>query len=958
MTNSKAEIKRSIVKDMYLSLQEHLRIPLFANAYALIANQVMTAGLGFVYWIAAARLYPVEMVGKNSAILSTILFLSMLAELTFKAGAIRFIPRAGKNIRKLLLAAMGINLTAAFLIGLVIITIGKNFSLTAELMENIDFWPGWLVLSGMVWCLFYVQDGILTGFRQAKWVAVKNTLHSIVKLILLFALYRVVSDYGIVVSWFAPAIVFVLSIYALIFWRLIPRTSFGDDREIKPITRQEVVRSISGDYVGSLLLETCVRVLPLLVLQRLGDRATAFYYQAWTVATPIYLVASSMTQSFAVEASADMRELLHTSRRILRQMLLLIVPVAMVVFLGAHWIMHVFGPSYAIESTGLLRWLMLATLPLIINYWFLNYSRVTGSGKAIVLIQGLTSIVALTASTLWIRTGGITSVGIAWFAAQTVIAIPVLIINAPLLFKRQEQDIFGEHAKRNRTLRRVDWRFLLSLDRREKVVCLSRNADLRESLESCFSNVDEKPSLDSIPSHDLAVAINPSKEALRSIATTLQPGGLVYMEWSAWRMGGKKGILRRMRAAGLSAIKLYMPIPSPVYSRAWIPLDASDAPRNYIAGWLFPNDGVVHRISRWAVKVLLRFVIQTGLAPSISAIASKRTMRFQDTFSRIQLEWSSRHPEISPDRLSFLVQSPGTSSVNKIIFLVFLDSDPEPKWVVKIPRCPDGIPSLQNERNLLNELYHVAETQAAPIVVPEPVFQFDLDQVQAFGQTAMTGIPLQQILQPGNLREIAIQLTNWQIALAHLTRNWNHDTTSEPFVEKLFADINTELNSHAELADIIAQTRHILSSLNGIPFACVHNDFTIWNMKQKVGRLAIFDWADAYRSGPPLLDLVYGLASAVFVLEKAWDSPDRACRIYRELLDPSTFHGAIFDDCIKLYIEQIGLKSEQVAPLRLLTWVLNVSFDLQIRRFEMGSIPRPYDSMYFSLWKTELGMQQ
>lgn len=958
MTNSKAEVKRSITKEAYHSLREHLRIPLFANAYALIANQVMTAGLGFIYWIAAARLYPVEVVGKNSAILSTVLFIAMLAELTFKAGAIRFIPRAGKNIRKLLLAAMGINLTIALLIGIFIVTVGKHFSLTEELMESVDFWPGWLVMAGMIWCLFYVQDGILTGFRQAKWVAVKNALHSIFKLILLFALYRVVSDYGILISWFAPVIVFILLIYVLIFWRLIPHTSFGDGVETKPITMREAARSISGDYIGSMLLETCIRMLPLIVLQQLGDRATAFYYQAWIVANPIYMVASGMTQSFAVEASANMRELPYISRRILRQMLLLIMPVTLVVFLGAHLIMSVFGPSYATESTGLLRWLMLATVPLIINYWFLNYSRVTGSGKSIILVQGITSVVALTASTLWIPKGGITSIGIAWFLAQSVIAIPVLIKSAPILFKREKQDTFGEHAKQNLTLRRVDWRFLLSLKRWEKAVCFSTDENLREALSSIFASVDEKTLPDIIPDHDLAVAVNPTKNILHAAANALRSGGQVYTEWSAWRMGGKNGILRRMHKAGFSTVKMYIPFPSQAYPRVWIPLDASEAPRSYIARWLFPNDGLVHRMGRWAVKVLLRFVLQKGLSPSISAVGTKGTLSSQDTFSRIQFEWSSRHPETPPCRLSFLVQTPGASSVNKIVFLVFVETEPEPMWAVKIPRLPDGVQSLQDECDLLNELYRTAKAQASPIVLPEPVFQFDLDQVKAFGQTAMKGIPLQQILQSGNLREISLQLTRWQIALAQLSRDWHHEISSEQFVEKLFASIKAQLGTHTEIADTIVQTGRILSSLNGIPLTCVHNDFTIWNVKQKDEGLAVFDWTDAFRSGPPMLDLVYGLASTVLLLEKAWDVPDRARHIYLNLLVPSTPTGAIFNECIKLYADRFQLKTEHIAPLRLLTWVLNVSFDLQLRRFERENIPRPYDSMYFSLWKAELEAQQ
>jgi O-antigen/teichoic acid export membrane protein len=958
MTNTTEGLRQINIRKAYQSLREHLRVPLYANAYALIVNQVLTAGLGVVYWIVAARLYPTDVVGENSAVLSTILFLAMLSELTFKAGATRFIPRAGRNVRKMLTGALLINLAAAFVVGLFVVTVGKRFSLTAGLMESIDFWPGWLVLGGMLWCVFYVLDGILTGFRQAKWVAVKNTTHSIIKLILLFVFARMAFEYGIVLSWFSPVIFFVIIIYILVFWVLIPRTSFGEGAQVRPITRQEVVRSISGDYVGSLLVETCIRMMPLLVLQQLGSQSTAYYYQAWTVASPIYMVASSMIHSFEVESSANIGELPKISRRILRQMLLLIVPGVFVVFFGAYYIMMLFGSSYAAESTRLLQWLVLATLPLIINYWFLGYSRVTGNGKSIVAVQGVTSVVALTASALWISKAGITAIGVAWFTAQCLIAIPVLIKGAPILFKRQKQETASGQFKLNSTLRRVDWRFLFPLARREKAICLSSDHDLKEAVSSFMAGVDGDLSLSGPGAYDLAVAVNPSKEMLRTAAASLAKDGHVYVEWSAWRQGGKRGILRHMHAAGFASVKLYAPFPNPVYPRAWIPLDAPDAPVQHIAGWLFPGDGSFHRLGQWTVKALLRLALRTGLMPSVSAVAARDTLQITDTFSQIRQEWLNSSPEISPDRLSYLVQTPGTSAANKIVFLVFQDQEPHPKWVVKIPRLPSGIPSLESEWDLLNELRRASQTTQMTLIVPEPVFQFDCNGVSAFGQTAMTGIPLQQTLQSNDLREIALQLTRWQITLAQLSRGWTHGISSREWIENLFADIKFELGSHTELSEILERTHHVISRTGDLPLNCLHNDFTVWNARQVDDRLAVFDWTDAYRSGPPLLDLVYGLASMFFLHENAWDSPEKSCKVYDDLLDASTPKGAIFNMCIQLYADQVGLGYAQIAPLRLLTWVLNVSFDLQYRRQELGSVPHPYDSMYFSLWKTELEWQK
>jgi O-antigen/teichoic acid export membrane protein len=954
MTNTNEAAQSSLIKTLYQSLLDHIRIPLFANAYALIANQVLTAGLGVLYWIVTARLYSAEAVGENSAILSTVLFIAMLAELTFKAGATRFVPRAGKKTPVFLLAALGINLTAAFVIGLFIVTVGKNFSLTAELMENIDFWPGWLVLGGMVWCVFYVQDGILTGFRQAKWVAIKNTFHSVTKLLLLFVFYHFISNYGIVLSWFSPVIFIVAAIYILIFWRLIPRASFGDNSQSIPITKNEVIRSISGDYVGSLLVETCVRIMPLLVLQQLGSRSTAYYYQAWTVATPIYMVASSMMHSFVVEASANMNELPKISRKILKQMILLIVPAVLVVFLGARRIMSLFGSSYASESTRLLQWLVLATLPLIINYWFLSYARVTGNGKSIIVVQGVTSVVALTVSAIWISKGGITTIGIAWFAAQSVIAIPVMFKSASLLFKQLEQEPKAVPAKLNTTLRRVDWRFLFSQHRQENAICFSSNVELHNSLSLVFSHVDDYESVSLLPVYDLAVAINPGKKTLRTAANAIRADGVLYTMWNAWRLGGQKVILRRLHAMGFSDVKMYIPFPSPDSARVWIPLDAPDVTINYIASWLFPNKGWLQRLGIWSTKKTLHFALRTGLVPSLCAFGTKRTFQVPDTFSRFQCELTRSFPEITADRLSYLVQTPGNSSENKIVFLVFLDSEPNPKWVVKIPRLSKGTPSLVTEWDLLKELKKAVQANTETLIVPEPVFKLKLDERQAFCQTSVTGVPLQQIIRTRDMRAIALQLTQWQIVLAKISRGWSHEISSIQFIENLLVGIEFELGGHTELSETFAETRHLLLGLGDVPITCMHNDFTVWNIRQNDNQLGVFDWTDASRSGLPLLDLVYGLTSMFLLQDKAWESSDHACRVYMGLLDASTPKGAIFNESLQLYGADVGLRHGQIAFLRLLTWVLNVKFDLQFQRQEMGCVPRPYDSMYFRLWKTEL----
>jgi O-antigen/teichoic acid export membrane protein len=417
-------------------LLTHLRTPLYANAYALIVNQIASAGLGILYWLLAARLYAPEIVGQNSAIISFLMFWAAMSELGLKAAMTRFIPRMRAHIVRLIIYTYGANVVATALLGLILFMANSYFRFTTGLWGDAHSGTGWLILAAMMWCIFYVQDGVLMGMHQALWVLIENSLFNLAKIVLLIVAVGAFYDYGIVTSWFLPTPVLVLLVNGLIFWRFLPKHVTLPSAQAMPVTLRPMVTSTMGDYFGTLLAEACVRLLPLLVISLLGSRANAYFYQAWIVALPLQFIAWSMTSSFTVEASANINQIATFSRRTLRHMAILILPMALVIYLAAPFGLGLFGDSYAREGTLLLRWLVLATPSIIVNVWYLSYARVLGDAKAIILIQALLSALALGLSYWWLPTYGITSIGVAWLISQTSVAMLVVGKTAPMLLGR------------------------------------------------------------------------------------------------------------------------------------------------------------------------------------------------------------------------------------------------------------------------------------------------------------------------------------------------------------------------------------------------------------------------------------------------------------------------------------------------------------------------------------------
>jgi O-antigen/teichoic acid export membrane protein len=72
-------------------------VSLYRNAVYLMLNSGVFALTGFVFWIAAAKLYPAEAVGLSSAAISAIGLLAVLSTLGLDYGLIRFLPGSGEK---------------------------------------------------------------------------------------------------------------------------------------------------------------------------------------------------------------------------------------------------------------------------------------------------------------------------------------------------------------------------------------------------------------------------------------------------------------------------------------------------------------------------------------------------------------------------------------------------------------------------------------------------------------------------------------------------------------------------------------------------------------------------------------------------------------------------------------------------------------------------------------------
>ena len=186
-------------------VRSHLRTPLYRNGYALLVTAVTTSLLGIVFWAAAVRFYTAEVVGFSSAAISAMVLVTGLASFSLQGVLVRFLPAAGAKAGRLILLAYAIHASMALLLGTLFV---HTIALWAPNLGALsaDGAAGWgFVLGTMVWSMFNLQDGALTGLRHAVWVPVENILYAVGKMALLVLLASGMPHWGIFAAWVLPA---------------------------------------------------------------------------------------------------------------------------------------------------------------------------------------------------------------------------------------------------------------------------------------------------------------------------------------------------------------------------------------------------------------------------------------------------------------------------------------------------------------------------------------------------------------------------------------------------------------------------------------------------------------------------------------------------------------------------------------------------------------------------------
>ncbi len=396
------------------------------SGHALIAGASLTQIIGLVYWIIAARIYPVAVVGRNMAALSITLFLSGAAELNMMSTLVRFLPTSGTRSVRLILGAYATSTSIAAVIGVAFLFLIPRVEPQLGFLRSGPYVALWFVFSVVTGTIFVLEDSALTGVRAAPFVPLENTFSSVVKLVLMIALVRRLTSAGIYVSSTVAVAVAIIPTNAYLFGRAVPRHLRRHSVTAPPPRLREIGSFLMPDSAAALFLLGSTALLPLLIIDRLGARAAGHYLLAWIAGYALFLVSVSMGASLVAETAADQSLLRQRCLRSMTHLARLLVPVVVVVVAAAPYLLLAFGRGYAQADVTPLRLLALAALPALVTNTAISVTRSRRRMRMVVGIQVCVCTLVWVLSAVLIGRLGITGVAAAWLIAQTATAVTLM----------------------------------------------------------------------------------------------------------------------------------------------------------------------------------------------------------------------------------------------------------------------------------------------------------------------------------------------------------------------------------------------------------------------------------------------------------------------------------------------------------------------------------------------------
>ena len=415
---------------------DYRTLPMRVNAMALMLNVILSAALGYPFWLLAARVFDADAVGIGAGATSAMRLSAQFALLGLNATVITMLPSLRRHTEDLMRSFFTMVLVAALAVNSIFLLVGSFLLVDlAELAQNPGYAVGFVILS-LLWTFSVAIDAVLLAIKRADRILVRSLIQGVVSIVVL-ATTRLAFDTGgvaaIIIAWTIALTCSTTLGLLQLSWHL-PRLP------LRPALRWRSVKVMLSvglpNYRLSLALLAQIWILPILVAELLGTSAAAYWYAVWMFGVLVMIVPGASAQALFSQAAGERRNLGASVRQSVATALAIGLPMAAIMIVAADLVLSFMGADYAREGVAPLRIIALGVLPRTFIETYVAVRRATRNLTEPALLAGATSALALTGAAVGALEYGLVGVAAGWLIAQTFGGIVAAARLVPLLVNR------------------------------------------------------------------------------------------------------------------------------------------------------------------------------------------------------------------------------------------------------------------------------------------------------------------------------------------------------------------------------------------------------------------------------------------------------------------------------------------------------------------------------------------
>jgi len=395
---------------------------LLLNGGSIIGTTALTSGLGFLFWLLAARSSTPADVGLASAAVSAMQLLGTIGVMGLGTLLIRELPRQngekGSLIMAALLIASGLSLLLGALFAVLAPVASDEFLPLRSGLGSVVLFALGVALTAATVVFDRACIGLLRGGLQLE----RNGFFGIAKLVALLAAGVWIPTAGGLAIYGVWALANLLSL-------LFVAGRVGVARVAKSAVspQWQLLTHLRGDALRHHALNLSIYApdwfFPVLTTALFSSETTAYYYVASMLAAFVGTAPHALTQALYAIGAQNPDLLARKMRLTLKLSTLIGIVANLVLVFAADFILSWYGTTYVAPAAACLRILALGVFPTTVTTHYLTISRIhrrfLSATKAIAAVGAL----GLALGAMGAKLYGLSGLAAGWVIAQAIGAV-------------------------------------------------------------------------------------------------------------------------------------------------------------------------------------------------------------------------------------------------------------------------------------------------------------------------------------------------------------------------------------------------------------------------------------------------------------------------------------------------------------------------------------------------------